>query len=321
MQKKVFVMAEDPNVPKEKEIDLFVVLAKIASGFGKIFTLLFHGIKVALVWSYAFIRKHFWVFLILVLLGGVGGYLKSKLEKPYYQTEMLIETQLVPRAQIAERINSLQQLISEKNESLAGALHLSQADMISLFYIRADIVSVSVDVQTTRNPTDTLPVVRQELGPQFIRITIRLWDNRSIRRLQTAILEFIESDSYTKERWDLFKSNNQAQQTAIMEEIAQLQLFQKKNVEKNNSLLTLSSTPLVVQNEERTYVEEILSLKSRLSALQNAYQITRPASVILPFLPFQSPVNTLFRNIMLFAGLCMLAGFVFFLILDNWKKI
>ncbi len=318
---------------KEKEIDLLSILGNIFSAIGRGIMAVAGWIKTTLLWFFGFFKKHFWVLFALLVVGAAAGYMKARLQKPYYETEMLVETQIIPRAQIADRINSLQNMIDDKNDALANILNLPIDEVHDVFYINADIVNVKVEL-----PADYKEKVRkkkkgseeeeeeeiekaEELGPQFIRITVRLWDNENINRLEEALVEFVENDPYTQERLNIIRTHNQMERMAILAEIEQLSLFQKKNIEKSSAIMTAGNSPLLVQNEEKTYVAEILALKNNLLALERDSILTKPISVIQPFVPYQNPVDRTLANMVGFALLFFGIGYGLLFIRENWSKI
>jgi hypothetical protein len=312
-------MSEQSNTQtQQKEIDLIEVTGKIFSGIGNHIQVFFAWFKNIILWFLKFAKRHFWILFILAILGASTGYIKAKLEKPFFESEMLVETQIIPRAQIADRINNLQQMIVDRNYTdLAEKLSLSTDDAKSIFFIRADLVNVKVEAQKRTDADGNII----EIGPQFMRIRVRLWDNLNIARLEQAFVSFIEADPYTQERLSLFRRNNLAQQEAVTAQIDQLKLFQKKNIEKSPSTMTSGTVPFIIQNEERTYVVEILELKNDILALQSAYELTRPLSVIQPFFLFENPVSRTLFNMLIFSALFFCCGYGFLLFREGWMNV
>ena len=322
-----------PQPQKEKEIDLLEVTGKAFTGIKRgtkslvnFATWLAHNLGQFLLQTIRYTIKHFWLLAVLAVLGAAFGFTKARVSRPFFATEMLVETQLIPRAQIAERINSLQQLANDQNHAaLVRLLNIPIADAEALFFIRADVVNVVVDRPRRRvveGDDVEVDAGRNILGPEFVRIRIKKWNNQGIQRLERALVMFIETDPYTQERLEIFRRNNRAQREAIETEIAQLRLFQQKSLENTTQTMatTIGNMPLVIQqNEDNTYVNEILSYQNRLLALDQAYELTRPLSVIQPFFLFENPVNVLIRNLLLFTALFLLAGYLTLLTLDGWK--
>ncbi|MCL2682907.1 MAG: hypothetical protein FWE63_05415 [Bacteroidales bacterium] len=315
-------MSEQPNPQqKEKEIDLLNVSCKMFSATGRGIKCFVFGIKNMILWFLRLTKKYFWILAALTILGAIGGYAKAKLQRPFYQTEMLVETQIISRTQIADRINNLQHLVKDKNHNaLARELGLQADDVKDIFFIKADLVRITVERAIDRSEGEV--DAGEHIGPQFLRIRIRVWDNQKISKMGRALVTFIENDPYTQERLAIYRKNNLMQQEAIQMEIRQLELFQKKNIEKSSSVMTnFGNTPLVVQNEERTYISEILHFKNQILALQAAYELTRPLSIIQPFTPFDQPVNRTLFNTILFSLLAVGLGYGFLLFREGWKRL
>jgi hypothetical protein len=320
-------MSEQPNT-QQKEIDLLDVMGRIFSGIGKGIQNLFSWIKRVII---AFVRlalKHWWILLIAIILGGAVGHFKTNWAKPYFQTEMLVETGVVSRIQIADRINSLQKMISDGNNvALAQQLSLRESKANAIFFIRADITEIRVEGRPTRtvirrdrDGVET-EVVVEEPNPQFVRVRVRLRENEGISGLGQAIVSFVENDAFIAERVVLAKQMNLSQQEAIDLEIQQLVLFQRRNIEKSPLVMTAGSSPLMVVNEERTYTTEILDLRNQLAALQRDYELLRPMFVIQPFTPFENPVDKRVRNILLFAFIFFAGGYSFLLFREGWNRV
>ncbi|MDR2908224.1 MAG: hypothetical protein LBU91_09595 [Bacteroidales bacterium] len=315
-------MSEQTQPQETKEIDLLEITSKLFSTIGRGFTALFKGLKNLTGWFFRTIKKHFWILFILAIVGAGGGYFKAKKQRPYYETEMMVETQIISRVQVAERLNFLQELIDDRsNLTLASELKLPAEDVKHIFYIKADIYNVSVEVPLNKRDSAEEELITEELGPQFLRIRIRVWDNKSIKKLEHALVTYIETDPYTQERFQLLQEANMKERENIKEQIDQLLLFQKKNIEKSSSVLTSGNMPFMVQNEERTYVSEILKLKTDIINLERAYELTRPLSVIQPFTPFESPVDRTLFNTVFFAVLFSGCGFIFLVFRQGWKKL
>jgi hypothetical protein len=312
-------MSEQPNT-QQKEIDLLEVTGKFFSGIKRGIRNFFAWIKELILWFFRYTKKYVWILMALAVLGAAAGYVKAKLQKPFFATEMMVETQLISRAQIADRINGLQRLVRDGNSAaLARQLNISVAEAESIFFIKADLITVRVEVAERRSEDE---IEREDVGPQFIRIRIRLWDNQNIAILEHAFVTFIETDPYTQERLAISRNNNTVMQDVIRGQIEQLEAFQRKNIEQSPMIMSAGSNmPFIMQNEERTYVPEILELKGRLLDLQQAYKLTRPLSVIQPFFPFETPVSRALRNILLYAILALFAGYSVLLIRDGWKRL
>ncbi|MCL2413044.1 MAG: hypothetical protein FWC98_02790 [Bacteroidales bacterium] len=303
--------------PESKEIDLIDITGKIFTGIGRGIRSLFAWFKELFLHFYRFTKQHFWILFVLAILGGGSGYFVDRKQDPFFESEMMVETQLVPRAQIVERINSLNLLVRDGNDALlARALNIPVSRAESILSIRADVVQVSADVEQRRADT-----IIEAIGPQLIRVRVRVSDRTTIEHLESAFVSFIENDPFTQERLAIFRTNNLLMQTAIETEIEQLRAFQRINIQRSPQVLVPGNMPMMVQHEERTYVSEILSLQSRLFNLQRDLALTRPLSVIQPFFAFETPVSRTQVSIMLFALLAVAAGYVVLLIRKNWKHL
>jgi hypothetical protein len=290
--------------------------------------LLFQWIGRKILQFLRFLKKNIWLFVALFILGLVTGYVRTTISKPFYETEMLVETRMVSRAQVADRFNNLQSIVKAgENNSLAQVLDINVRNIDSIFSINADIINVRVEMQTgnrrrDRNDTTLVEVV-EEVGPQFLRVSVRSWSDRSVGNLGQALVEFIENDPHINERVEHARMINRLQQSAIREQIEKLTLFQEKNVLNEASTVTIATlnTPIVSQTEERTYVGEILSLQDQLINLQGAYELIKPIVVVQPFLPFGDPVSRMMRNLLIFSILFPAAAGAFIVSRNLWKVI
>ena len=146
-------------------------------------------------------------------------------------------------------------------------------------------------------------------------------ESASIAHLAQAIVSFIENDAFIAKQTTLAQQMNLAQQEAIEFEIQQLMLFQRKNIEKSSQVMAPGNAPLMVVNEERTYTNEILSLRNNLVSLQRDLALLSPVLVVQPFTPFENPVDKRMRNIFIFAFIFFAVSYSTLLIREGWRRI
>jgi hypothetical protein len=320
-------MSEQTNTQPQKEIDLIEVTGKMFSGIGKGLQNLFSWLKRLIQYFFRLCLKYWWILLVATIFGGTFGYFKVKWTKDFFETEMLADTSVVSGIQIANRINSLQNLIQDDNNTvLANQLSLSPKEVDGIFFIRADFKRLDISGKPTKvvvRERDGITVEEfvPEISPQFLRIRVRTREKEKISRLGQAIVNFVENDAFIKERINLAKRVNLQQQEAIEFEIQQLMLFQRKNIERSPQVFTSGSSPLMVVNEEKTYTTEILDLRNELAVLQRNYELLRPLFVIQPFTPFENPVDRRMRNILFFATMFFGIGYCSLLFREGWKRI
>jgi len=315
-------MSENPTPQTQtesKEIDLIDVAGKIFTGIG-------HGIRglfMGLLYFLRFTKKHFWILLILAILGGGVSYLREHLRDPFFESEMMVKTQLVPSAQIVNRFNSLNLLIRDKNTpALVAALDLSIDNVENLLRIHANNIEQKRIVVTQHRTTDpSQRIITDTIAEEFIRIRVRVRNRITIESLDQTFVSFIENEPFVQEHWTAFRRSNLLMQEAIETEIEQLREFQRINIERNPLVMVPGNMPLMIQSYERTYVAEILDLQGRLLKLQHDLALTRPLTVIQPFLALETPANRTLFNTMLFALIAVIIGYVVLLTRKNWKHL
>ncbi|MCL2413901.1 MAG: hypothetical protein FWC94_01420 [Bacteroidales bacterium] len=315
-------MSESPTPQTQtesKEIDLIDVVGRIFTGIG-------HGIRglfMGLLHFLRFTKKHFWVLLILAILGGGGGYLREHLRDPFFQSEMLAEVQLIPSAQIVDRFNSLNLLIRENNpHALATVLSIPVNKAENLLRIHADNIEQERIIVSQHRTTDASQrIIIDTITEEFVRIQIRVSNHTAIDNLEQSLVSFIENEPFIEERLTVFRRNNLLMQEAIETEIEQLREFQRINIERSPLVMIPGNMPLMIQNQEETYVAEILELQDHLLELQRGLMLTRPLTVIQPFLALKTPANRTLFNIMLSALFAIAVGYVVLLLRQNWKHL
>ena len=318
-------MSEQPN-NQQKEVDLFDVTGKIFSGIGKGIQILFGWTKRMIQFFFCLALKHWWTLLAVSILGGTFGYFKAKRIIPYFETEMLVETNVVSRIQIVDRINSLQRIIREGNNvSLAEYLSLPIDEINAIFFIKANAVGIAVDGRTTKTVVrrdengKVIEEIITEINPQFVRIQVHSRKNAVINQLAESIVSFIENDPFTAKQTELASRMSLSQQEAIELEIQQLTLFQRKNLEKKSLVAASGNIPFMVVNEEKTYSHEIMEFKNQLAFLQREHEILHPALVVRPFTPFKKSADKRMKNILNFALLFFAVGYGILLFRESKK--
>jgi len=315
-------MSEQPN-NQQKEVDLFDVTGKIFSGIGKGIQILFGWTKRMIQFFFCLALKHWWTLLAVSILGGTFGYFKAKRIIPYFETEMLVETNVVSRIQIVDRINSLQRIIREGNNvSLAEYLSLPIDEINAIFFIKADVVDIEIERRTAVRRGEygrSIEEIITEINPQFVRIQVHSRKNAVINQLAESIVSFIENDPFTAKQTELASRMSLSQQEAIELEIQQLTLFQRKNLEKKSLVAASGNIPFMVVNEEKTYSHEIMEFKNQLAFLQREHEILRPALVVQPFTPFKKSADKRMKNILNFALLFFAVGYGILLFRESKK--
>jgi len=300
-----------------KEIDLIDVVANIGRGIRTFFVwlgnLFLHFLR--------FTKKYFWILLILAILAGGAGYLRESLRDPFFKSEMTVKTQLIPSAQIADRFNSLNLLIRDNNtRALKTALDISIDKVENLLRVHADNIEQERVIVSQQRTTDlSQRIITDTITEEFVRIEVRINNPSAIEYLEQSLVSFIENEPFVQERLTVFRRNNLLMQEAIETEIEQLREFQRINIERSPLVMVPGNMPLMIQSHERTYVAEILDLQNRLLELQRELALTRPLTVIQPFLALETPANRTLFNILLFALFAVIVGYVVLLFRENWK--
>jgi len=320
-----------PQIQTEpKEIDLVDVAGKTFTGIGK-------GLKNLFLWLgkivkafFCFALKFWWILLIATILGGAAGLLLDSQRKPHFEAEMLaIASEELDRTLIANLINSLKPMISDRNHTfLSQQLSLPVSSVSQLSSIRADIADIRVPgrpmrtvVTVGRDGVETREVV-EELSPQVIRVRIETWENTAISDFTTAIVSFVENNPFVAEQISMAKRINLAQQRVFEREIEQLTALQQRNIEQAPMFITMSqgSVPVVVDRAQ-TFVHEVISITEMLTDLQLEYELmSRPLRVVQPFFPMENPVDRRSRSILKLALLFFALCYTTLLIRENAKK-
>lgn len=135
------------------------------------------------------IRKNIWIILFCLALGLGLAYLYTRLKARYYETEMIVMQNDLPRKTYAEVIYNLNSLLASRSyNDLAQELKISQSEASAILSLEA----YSLTNESLEKDTAT------RLGQQ-LKIRAKLQDNALIPKLQTALISYLNNNTYAKQ--------------------------------------------------------------------------------------------------------------------------
>lgn len=139
--------------------------------------------------TYFALKKYLWLILFCMALGLGMAYLFSRLKPQYYETEMVLQPNDLPRRAYAEVIYNLNSLItSHSYNGLASELRLQSDEVVALNSLEA----LSLSDESLAKDTSSRPGLP-------MKIKVRLRNNDLIPKLQTALLAYLNNISYVKQ--------------------------------------------------------------------------------------------------------------------------
>jgi hypothetical protein len=171
------------------------------------------------------IWKHVYVFLFCCLIGLLAGYIYYKQSAKYFKTEMIVQpTELTRKA--------YHEIIANLNDLLRFRSHTNFASQLQISPVLGRKV-ISIEA-TGINNQSLVPDTSTKNG-QVFKIHVETVGNTSLAELQTAILNYLNTNPYVK----LIKKG---QQKIYLDKLQFIEQEQKKlDTLKSNYNLTMAS--------------------------------------------------------------------------------
>lgn len=229
------------------------------------------------------------------LIAGLGlGFAYSQLRKPYYESNLVIESRMLNYPLGNSLITTLQQLIDEGNHSVLEeklSLEPNQAILLKSF----EVVELK----------DAGSLKQIEIDPStMIKIRVQLYKNEVLAQLEKGIINYLEKNPYVRKRVEIKKENLQILQKRILNEVEQLDqlkatLYQNMASKADRTNITVIDPANVFKELIELYETE-LDTRSQLELINNI-------QVIESFTAFKRPIKPSKIWSMLVGGL---AGFL-----------
>lgn len=227
-----------------EEIDLgqlFNAIGKIFDRFfrfiGRIFTGIFGGLLLILL----FFQRHFIKFLIVGLVGVIIGAILDYYKEPEYSSTMVIEPNFNSVQQLYNNIGFYNELAKAQDyNSLSEALKISdeEAENITSFRVESysdenqkillfDKFVRSLD-STTRKAIDMEAYLKNfnSLDARFHTISVTAKSNTIAKKIQPAIISSISNNGYFNLQKDVSDTNLKLQDSLYKKQIAEIDSLQ-----------------------------------------------------------------------------------------------
>lgn len=222
------------------------------------------------------VRKRFYLLIIFLVINAILGSLAYFAFRPVYTTKMILESNVVRYANIANLVETLQDLVEEQNfVALQERLNISNTLAQDIKSLRAINITEKVLGRADREDIEDYQVI----------IEAEVRSNRVLDSLQIGLLHYLENNQYINERIQEYKENTETELRKVSSDISQLDSL-KKSVEElirqeNLQNLYLADVGDMYENSLRLYEKESY-LKTRLRFIGNI-------QVIEGFTQFREP--------------------------------
>lgn len=250
---------------------------------------------------YVFLKKNFWILFTALLLGAVLGYSTKFLKKGYYESTMLIESEILSDEILMEYINNIQTLLDDKNYTLLQEkMGVDSTELTKFISIEANYVYNEEEKEKTR------------LG--YLSVKAITSNNNVLEEMDQGILNFIEKEEYFQKEFEIFKKNTRNLIQIINQEIKKIEQIQANFIKPKNS-----SGEIKIYYQEKSLQEELLLLTKEKQGLEKAIQLVAPFRVIKDFTIYKNPKTKVTTYTL--AG-ALILGFIAFsiLIIRNINK-
>ena len=299
-------MSGTNNNFRDDEIDLRKLFQSIGNGFSNLgkwlVTLVVRFRRSTL--------KYKFLLITMVVIGAIAGFVFTEVTKPYYKTSMLISSEYFNSRLIENSIDKLNSLCAEESRNgLASVLHIKEnvAGNIRAFdyeplISEQDLVDVEVLKQKLSElkvkDTDIQKIINQIdfENKNTFTITVEVFDNKIIDRLEEAVVSYFRDNPYVKNRIRINKENQIKLIEKLQADISQLDSLKHAfnlNLKANASRKGETSSNVYVgesgaMNPTEVYSEGV-SLYRQLLNVREEMELGSDFELIDGFTSFSKP--------------------------------
>ncbi|MBA7535234.1 hypothetical protein ES705_27487 [subsurface metagenome] len=329
----------DTNKPKIKkqasdEIDLLDLTKKISRSTGKIFFSLFNFLKNIFLQILIFIIKKFVYLVIFVVAGAIIGGIISLREKPFYQTNLIMRSNLVSNVAMINYINRIHTLCNGENIiGLSQSLNLDTTIVKSIKDLQAfwmidnnnDGIGDYLDEKNEFIGLDDTSRLKRRLQDEF-SVRLKVYDNSIIEEVQHGLELYIDSNDYFIKLSEVKKArlNNLISKTdneiIILDSLKRFEYFTIKKIPE------ITFEKFLIQSgenqEARLLHGSVLGLFGNKQSLEQELELRiDPITILQDFPLIHTPVNTLKKYIVKFSQIFLAIGFIILILIDQRKNI
>ncbi|MEE4114820.1 MAG: hypothetical protein V2I37_01550 [Marinilabiliaceae bacterium] len=285
------------NNKGSEEIDLLQLLYRawmfIVNILTGIFNILLELLKLLL-------RR--WLVMAIGLFIGLGlTYISTIVNRPYYESDITLRTNVVPNSELIPYINKLHKYCLDKNTVLLeAALSESGLDITDLKDIEAfwlvdignDEIPDFVDYKDKYRPFDTLNVRMADR----LNVRARVYDPGAFEALGRAIVSYINSNPLFQNRNDLRLAHYNEKLDRMVYDIYRLDSLQDvKYFEETRRNIPAGGGQIVFMQEQTTQLlyNDIIWLMDEVQEIDKLAEIFGDiVTPLVDFTPVTSPKNS-----------------------------
>jgi uncharacterized protein involved in exopolysaccharide biosynthesis len=218
---------------------------------------------------YLFFKKHFWFLFGAVLVGAILGY-STKFNTPkFYESSMLIESEILANDIIMEYINNIQTLLDDKNYILLQEkMGIDSTELVDIKSIDANFVYDE----------------KEKKKLNYLSVKAITNNNKVLKTMDQGILNFIDKEEYFQNEIEIFKKNTQNLIQNINQEIHKIEQLQANFISPQNK-----NGEIKIYYQQKSLQEELLLLTKEKQELEKAIQLAAPFRVIKDFTIYKNP--------------------------------
>lgn len=260
---------------------------------------------------YFFIQRQ-WKFVgLFLILGSVLGFTYDFFKKPYYETSAITTSGLSYFEGIVDPAELEYPIIDQKIAvDMVNALgEIVQSNEYELF---SRVIDVPVEVAQTVKWIEAEQLYeldlenRRQKQSQF-KITIRVLDNQSIKKVQEGLVNYFNKNLYANKNYSLFVKQVPELIAYLDQELIDLKEYREQI--KTKSKVELSSVS-IANDESELMQNEMVQLFERKQDLERDLALLKPISFVSNFPVYKKPKNRLMVRMALFVSFFFFMGFV-----------
>ncbi len=248
---------------------------------------------------YLFFKKHFWFLFGAVIVGALLGYSTKFFTQKFYESSMLIESEILSDEILMEYINNIQTLFDDGNYILLqNKMEIDSTELIEIKSIEANYLYNE----------------EKKTRLDYLSVRIITNNNKILKKIDQGILNFINKEKYFQNEIEIFRKNTQNLIQNINQEIKKIEQIQANFIDPKNR-----PGEIKIYYQEKSLQEELLLLTKEKQKLEKAIQFATPFRVIKDFTIYQKPKTK--ATTYTLAGV-LIFGFIafFILIIRNINK-
>ena len=314
------------------EIDIFEFCSRMWNAFVKFAG----GVKDFIVSVVIFlIRKSVWI-ISFALIGALIGFLWRGNPQPCYSSSLEFTTGGVydevkkkyvggiDNALVINHINILNNL-THKPELLADYLKMEKEDVGKIREIKAcygidinkDMKPDFVDLNGIYNPKDTM----QARVPSHVYVSVSVYDESILAPLRNGLLQYIGSNAYIRELFDISKKQTRQLIRKIDSEIDKIDSLQRasagEKLQPDKWQLLLIGEP-----KKQLACKDVLELYARKQLLEKGLEISSEiVTIVRDFTPLRQDESPDRQYILMFGKIMAVIGLFTSVIWQYRKKI